>query len=703
MIQNTNVKETSSFQNYLNEPISEKNNNINGNLHLHNKKMDNEIQSNSGTSFSSNKDPYNNMISKIKLKYNLNYPQGRTQTIILRTSLDKSLNSINNDSILENNNNNIFGDGHTEEKEPSLNTDNNNNTIFTGGVQNQINKGFMLDNSFQNSNKKNTLNNNNDINNSFNDQNIKRDALNYLNKLYEGKIEDDYNNNNNNNIDINKPTQLKKDNFTINFNNNMFFVNDSNNNNNNNEKMAQNIFTSFKPTGEESFKDKVFASQNEFLDKYPGLNNGDNNDNKNNYQFLPYGYQNNPFCNQNQNNNNNNVFPQKNNILDPTKYNYNNNNNNKNSFIGDLSTNDNTNKDNIFNYEKDDINNKNSISPFNLGSNNISLNSLNFANDLNNNSNKDNLINNNSKNSNIQFSFNPNAFNQNNSNISTNSQLFPANSHYISPNDINNSSNLNYNDNNNDNIQPKNVNYEERNDLNQNQIGQNFDPNNNNNENQNVNKDQNSFNPNNFSMNNNNDNNNNNNNINNKINTNNDLNSNNPPGYYPLDIIEENNKNNKETIVTINENPSLRTSLDYNENNIYDENEKKSKDKKSNALKSLLYGLLFGATATGLFWLRNEDTRNYLWEKLKGINFESIINFFKSLLNPFEFFRKILSEDKKKVYLKVLGITFGKFFDFLEKYGDGFRLLGIFLFVYAIWLVIKYLIRVAIKVWKEHN
>ena len=72
-------------------------------------------------------------------------------------------------------------------------------------------------------------------------------------------------------------------------------------------------------------------------------------------------------------------------------------------------------------------------------------------------------------------------------------------------------------------------------------------------------------------------------------------------------------------------------------------------------------------------------------------------------MHPLDFFQKVLSEEKRKVYLKVLGISFSKLFDFLEKYGDAYRLLGTFIFVYAFWLIIKSFIRAAIKVWKHHN
>ena len=162
--------------------------------------------------------------------------------------------------------------------------------------------------------------------------------------------------------------------------------------------------------------------------------------------------------------------------------------------------------------------------------------------------------------------------------------------------------------------------------------------------------------------------------------------------------IEENNYNiNKES--EINSNISLTVS-ESDESAL--ENKKKSKGK--NLCKSFLYGLLFGSTASGIFWLKNEETRNYFFEKIKGINFNSIINMLKAIFfNPVEFFRKIFSNERMKDYLKVIGLTLGKFFDIFESYDDWFRLIGIFLSVYLVWIIIKSFIKVFFKVWKYYN
>ena len=68
----------------------------------------------------------------------------------------------------------------------------------------------------------------------------------------------------------------------------------------------------------------------------------------------------------------------------------------------------------------------------------------------------------------------------------------------------------------------------------------------------------------------------------------------------------------------------------------------KKKSKGKNLFKSFLYGLLFGSTASGIFWLKDEETRKNLYEKIKCINFNSIINFLKRIFsNSIEYFKKI--------------------------------------------------------------
>ena len=144
-------------------------------------------------------------------------------------------------------------------------------------------------------------------------------------------------------------------------------------------------------------------------------------------------------------------------------------------------------------------------------------------------------------------------------------------------------------------------------------------------------------------------------------------------------------------------------SVSISEINESDLEEKKEK-KRNNSLKSFLYGFLFGSAASGIFWLKDEDTRKFFYEKMKGINFNSIFKFLKRIFaNPFEFFKKIISKERMKDYLKVFGLTVGQFLDIFESYDDWFRLIGIVLSMYLIWLIIKSFLKAFFKVWKYYN
>ena len=685
MIQIKKGEQTSSIQNNINLPKNTKN------IVQIKEKIENELLSNSGTSISSNTDIYNNFVSKFKLNYHLKNPKIHTQTIILHPNLDKSYSELNDSlSQIEINNEPKFDDCFK-------------NQNYSKEYSDQLNKGFILDSS-QNSPNTNNLNNQ------------KRNEINYINKLYgeeknnnDENIQDKYDNNN-------SSEKSKKDNLTINFNNNLFFVNDNNEPKNYPLKI---LFNNNKNNNESTFQDKVFSSNNPFDDSYP-CSKKDQNKQTN---LLPYGYQNNSFCGPKQDKNNikdnNIIFPeQKNNNKNPL--------NQKFSSLNDLSTNQNTNNyDNIVN---DDKNNKEGISKFNYGNNNPSVISFgnlgNSESEINNNQNQNNKPN-------FQISFNPQNLNniiENNDkddNISYTSKIFPG-KNYKQNENFKNQNHPNFYNNNdsfeNNGNEPSNLGQNKNfgptnnfipnkeypskleNDLNQEQLIEYSDikeDNNKNNSNSNSNP----------NLNNSLDENNPNNNINNSNpNLNNSLNENNPNNnvnnkiklnnnnYLPLDINTNNNIDPKNTIIYDNNDNSL--SLENNENL---DIEKKQKDKENNKLKSLLYGLLLGSATTGLLWLTNEERRKYFLEKFGSINFNSIINLFKYFLHPIDFFKRILSHEKRDVYLKVLGLTFGKFFDFLEKYGDGIRFLGTFLSILIIWFIIKFLIKWAIKMWKKHK
>jgi len=673
MYGNIKGKEDNIFKSYNTDNIKY-NNNFNKNrknqkLNKENAKNDfeNEIKSNSGTSISSNKEGYNNFVSKIKLDYNLKNPHGRTQTIILHTSLDKSISSDINNSLNESENNNIEqNDNIYNYQNQDLNPININSNPISNNYS-QLNNGFMLDNSSLYSENFNSKTNTNDnYNDPNNMKNNKRNTVNYINSLYEN--EQEIGGIQNNKIQSEKG---KKDNLTINFNNNMFFVGDNKNskigNNGTKNLPVNNIFNDFRPESEKSFNDKIFVSHNDFDNNYPGLvkNQKDNN------ILLPYGFQDNSFLNPNQINNKNDKNIYKNDFFSFEKdkeknsntFNYIPYNNNETSNMNNESTNLYTNNNNPNYNPNQNINNNNNISPFNTVQQSITSlpNFANSSNDLNNNNNND------ENNEKIIFDpYNNDAdYNNNEENYMNPTSQFNAFPQDIPNNAVNAQNNQIYTGN--------------------------FDDNNNN-EIKDLNKDNNFIHKNSY---------------NHLVNNLSKIPFNNKSNFD----INYNNKNINNNDYNINEGikvnnykqeefNSLRSSLDYSNNNgSIDE----KSENKNNLLRSLLYGFLLGSTATGLFWLRNEKTKKYLWEKISKINFNSVIHLFKALLHPVEFLTKILSKEKREVYLKVLGVTLGKFYDFLEKYGDGFRLLGTFLFIYAVWLMIKSLIKASIKIWKDNN
>ena len=56
-----------------------------------------------------------------------------------------------------------------------------------------------------------------------------------------------------------------------------------------------------------------------------------------------------------------------------------------------------------------------------------------------------------------------------------------------------------------------------------------------------------------------------------------------------------------------------------------------------------------------------------------------------------------------KDYIKIFGLTLGKFIDIFENYNDLFRLVGIALSIYLIWFLIKSLIKAFFMIWKYYN
>ena len=577
----------------------------------------------SGTSISSNKktnqnDSYNNFISRIKLNYNLLHPKQRIQTIILHSNIDKSINMSENS----------FSDIK--------------NIDSSGNKNDNLNTGFIMDNSEENVNKVN-----------------RRRTINELNRVYEERLEKGKEEKNN------QSAEIKKDKINNNFANNIFDIN------NNTKVNLGDIFNKNYDNNKNSHKDKVFLSQNDFIDN-PQWNNYERKDvqdraidyiNKNNHNPLKRS--------------NMHINEQNEKGIQDFNMNY-------SSDSNDLSTNMNTgnNRKNMFLNDKNKISRKEIISSFNYGINNNSLpvprnSNLNLGN------NSEQSVNqsfNNSLELGEKFTFKPK---ERNNYEDYSNQNFDLSKKYNFPQNIPNNNTLNniFNEkssifNKEDNESGENhllknpktmFNHEENIDIlaayNQEKINDNSN---------NINYGDNKY-----------------------INNNRNLFSSKNDNILNMDK----NSNN-----IINEEAEKNSSLSLTVPDLEENDLSKNKRKEKNIFKSFLYGLLFGSTASGIFWLKNEETRKHLYEKIKGINFKSIINFLKMVFsNPIEFFKKIFSDERMKNYLKVFGLTLGKFFDIFEGYNDWFRLIGIVLSVYLFWLIIKSFIKALFKVWKYYN
>ena len=577
----------------------------------------------SGTSISSNKktnqnDSYNNFISRIKLNYNLLHPKQRIQTIILHSNIDKSINMSENS----------FSDIK--------------NIDSSGNKNDNLNTGFIMDNSEENVNKVN-----------------RRRTINELNRVYEERLEKGKEEKNN------QSAEIKKDKINNNFANNIFDIN------NNTKVNLGDIFNKNYDNNKNSHKDKVFLSQNAFMDN-PQWNNYERKDvqdrtidyiNKNNHNPLKRS--------------NMHINEQNEKGIQDFNMNY-------SSDSNDLSTNMNTgnNRKNMFLNDKNKISRKEIISSFNYGINNNSLPDPRNSN-LNLGNNSEQSVNqsfNNSLELGEKFTFKPK---ERNNYEDYSNQNFDLSKKYNFPQNIPNNNTLNniFNEkssifNKEDNESGENhllknpktmFNHEENIDIlaayNQEKINDNSN---------NINYGDNKY-----------------------INNNRNLFSSKNDNILNMDK----NSNN-----IINEEAEKNSSLSLTVSDLDENDLSKNKRKGKNIFKSFLYGLLFGSTASGIFWLKNEETRKHLYEKIKGINFKSIINFLKMVFsNPIEFFKKIFSDERMKNYLKVFGLTLGKFFDIFEGYNDWFRLIGIVLSVYLFWLIIKSFIKALFKVWKYYN
>ena len=165
--------------------------------------------------------------------------------------------------------------------------------------------------------------------------------------------------------------------------------------------------------------------------------------------------------------------------------------------------------------------------------------------------------------------------------------------------------------------------------------------------------------------------------------------------------ISKNNINFNNYKINLNPN-QINNSINYNnpnDGNINNENNDSINSDKSSGsgiASSLFYGLIFGSFGTLLLWCKNPKVREYLKSCYLNINTESILNFFKSFLHPIDLIKSINIGALQKILQESLNYLY----QFIDDYSDLWRLLGVIVMVYAFWLIIKIIYR---KLKKSEN
>lgn len=173
----------------------------------------------------------------------------------------------------------------------------------------------------------------------------------------------------------------------------------------------------------------------------------------------------------------------------------------------------------------------------------------------------------------------------------------------------------------------------------------------------------------------------------NKINYKNDDNLNIPIKIPEISKNKRNYPSSNSVINNDNSNNTNQNILFFNSSG----GEPNSPQKNSKLCSSLLYGLIFGSLGTILLWLKHPRVREYLKASYHNINSESILNFFKSFLHPIDLIKSI--GENLASFKDVLKESLLYLYQFIEDYSDLWRLLGIIVMVFVLWLIIKKIIK----------
>lgn len=176
------------------------------------------------------------------------------------------------------------------------------------------------------------------------------------------------------------------------------------------------------------------------------------------------------------------------------------------------------------------------------------------------------------------------------------------------------------------------------------------------------------------------------------------INSKNDDNYIPIKVPEI-----SRNYPILNSNINNDNSNDTNQNILFFNSsggEPNSPQKNSKLCSSLIYGLIFGSLGTLLLWLKHPRVREYLKACYHNINSESILNFFKSFLHPIDLIKSIGQNFAS--FKDVLKESLLYLYQFIEDYSDLWRLLGIIVMVFVLWLIIKKIIN-TIKQSRKNN
>lgn len=155
------------------------------------------------------------------------------------------------------------------------------------------------------------------------------------------------------------------------------------------------------------------------------------------------------------------------------------------------------------------------------------------------------------------------------------------------------------------------------------------------------------------------------------------------------------------SITSQNHYPHFNNNLNNNSNNNANESliqlrqseEGSSNDPKrgNKVCSSILYGIIFGSFGTLLLWCKKPEVREYLKSCYQNVNTESIANIFKSFLHPIELAKSL--GNNMSSFREILKESINYIYNFIEEYSDMWRLLGIIVMVYALWLIIKKILK----------